>query len=57
MPSDAPASLEELAGLTGRDSAEQDSNPSSDTSNDPEEDDATSQASSPPPKAMVIDED
>ena len=56
MPSDAPASLEELAGLTGRDSAEQDSNPSSDTSNDPEEDDATSQASSPPPKAMVIDE-
>ncbi len=57
MPSNAPASLEELAGLSESGSAEQDSAPSSDTSNDAEEDLATSQASSPPPKAMVIDED
>ena len=57
IPSNAPASLEELAGLSESGSAEQDLASSPDTSNDAAEDLATSQASSPPPKAMVIDED
>ncbi len=56
IPSNAPASLEELAGLSESGTAEQDLDSSPDTSNDAEEDLATSQDSSTPPRAMVIDE-
>jgi len=56
IPSNAPASLEELAGLSESGTADQDLDSSPSTSNDAEEDLATSQDSSTPPRAMVIDE-